>query len=93
MADGHAKPNHDYHLVAPSPWPLLASIFAFTTAVGLIFWMKHLELGGLKLGSMIFGAGIIGLLSDHRLLVDRRGERGRERRPYSASSSSAIATA
>ena len=63
MADGHAKPNHDYHLVAPSPWPLLASIFAFTTAVGVIFWMKHLELGGLKLGSMIFGAGIIGLLA------------------------------
>jgi cytochrome c oxidase subunit 3 len=63
MADGHAKPNHDYHLVAPSPWPLLASIFAFLTAVGLIFWMKHLELGGLKLGSMMFGAGIIGLLA------------------------------
>ena len=63
MANGHAKPHHDYHLVAPSPWPLLASIFAFTTAVGLIFWMKHLELGGLKLGGMMFGAGMIGLVS------------------------------
>jgi cytochrome c oxidase subunit III len=63
MADGHAKPNHDYHLVAPSPWPFLASLFAFTTAVGAIFWMKHLDLGGLKLGGLIFGAGFIGLLA------------------------------
>jgi cytochrome c oxidase subunit III len=63
MANGHAKPHHDYHLVAPSPWPLLGSMFAFLTAVGLIFWMHHLELGGLKLGSMIFGAGFIGLLA------------------------------
>src|SRR5271166_1366740 len=63
MADGHAKPNHDYHLVAPSPWPFLASLFAFTTAVGAIFWMKHLDVGGLKLGGLIFGAGFIGLLS------------------------------
>ena len=21
MADAHAKPHHDYHLVEPSPWP------------------------------------------------------------------------
>ncbi len=63
MADGHAKPNHDYHLVPPSPWPLLASLFAFTTAVGAIFWMKHLDVGGLKLGGLIFGAGFIGLLA------------------------------
>jgi cytochrome c oxidase subunit 3 len=63
MADGHAKPNHDYHLVPPSPWPFLGSLCAFITAIGAIFWMKHLELGGLKLGGLIFGAGFIGLLS------------------------------
>ena len=62
MADGHAKPNHDYHLVNPSPWPLVGSISAFITAVGLIMWMKGLSVGGLKAGSYVFGAGILGLL-------------------------------
>ena len=45
MADGHAKPNHDYHLVAPSPWPLFGSLCAFVTAVGGITWMKHAQVG------------------------------------------------
>ena len=31
MADAaHAKPNHDYHLVNPSPWPAVGAISAFT---------------------------------------------------------------
>ena len=42
MADGHAKPNHDYHLVPPSPWPLIGSISAFVMAVGAVMWMKTL---------------------------------------------------
>ena len=62
MADGHAKPNHDYHLVAISPWPLVGAIAAFVTAVGLIFWMKGLPVGGLKIGGFIFGAGFLGVL-------------------------------
>ncbi len=62
MSDGHAKPNHDYHLVNPSPWPLVASIFAFMSAVGLIMWMKGMSVGGMKAGSFVFGAGMIGLL-------------------------------
>ena len=40
MADAHAKPHHDYHLVNPSPWPIVGAFFAFLTAVGLIMWMK-----------------------------------------------------
>ena len=40
MADAHAKPHHDYHLVNPSPWPLVGSIFVFLFAVGLIMSMK-----------------------------------------------------
>ena len=51
MADAHAKPNHDYHLVNPSPWPLVGAFFAFLTAVGLIMSMKGLTVGGLKLGA------------------------------------------
>ena len=62
MADGHAKPNHDYHLVNPSPWPLTASIGAFFSAVGLIMWMKGMTVGGLKAGSYIFGAAMLLLL-------------------------------
>jgi cytochrome c oxidase subunit 3 len=62
MADAHAKPHHDYHLVNPSPWPLVGSIFAFITAVGLIMSMKDLTIGSLKAGPYILGAGIIGVL-------------------------------
>ncbi|MCC0004441.1 MAG: cytochrome c oxidase subunit 3 [Methylobacteriaceae bacterium] len=62
MADGHAKPNHDYHLVNPSPWPLVGSISAFVLAVGAIFWMKNLKMFGLHVGPYIFGAGLIGVL-------------------------------
>jgi len=50
MADGHAK-HHDYHLVNPSPWPIVGSISAFIAAVGGIVWMR--SLGG--------GAGLFGL--------------------------------
>jgi cytochrome c oxidase subunit 3 len=38
----HAKPNHDYHLVNPSPWPLVASVSAFVMAVGAILWFHEL---------------------------------------------------
>src|SRR6266481_668223 len=62
MADGHAKPNHDYHLVAPSPWPLIGSICAFLMAVGLIMTMKGLPLFGLKMGPYVMGVGTIGVL-------------------------------
>mgnify|MGYP002713099219 CR=1 FL=1 len=37
MADSHAK-NHDYHLVDPSPWPIVGAISAFVLAVGAIAW-------------------------------------------------------
>ncbi len=62
MADAHSKPNHDYHLVEPSPWPLLGSASAFVMAVGLVMWMKGMPIAGLKLGSYVLGTGIIGVL-------------------------------
>jgi cytochrome c oxidase subunit 3 len=40
MAEAHQK-NHDYHIIDPSPWPLLTSIGAFVMlfgAVGLMRW-------------------------------------------------------
>ena len=38
MAHGDVK--HDYHLVDPSPWPIVGSIGAFTMLVGAVFWMN-----------------------------------------------------
>jgi cytochrome c oxidase subunit 3 len=39
MADAHAK-HHDYHLVDPSPWPIVGSLGAFTMLIGAILWMN-----------------------------------------------------
>jgi cytochrome c oxidase subunit 3 len=38
----HAKPNHDYHLVNPSPWPAVGALSAFVTAVGAILWFHEI---------------------------------------------------
>ncbi|CEJ15477.1 Cytochrome c oxidase subunit 3 [bacterium YEK0313] len=61
MAEAHTK-HHDYHLVPPSPWPFLGSLSAFFMAVGAVMWMKALPLAGLKLGPVVFFAGLIGVL-------------------------------
>ena len=58
MADGHAKPHHDYHLVDPSPWPVVGSLAAFVTAVGAITWMHHM----FAAAPLVFGAGFLGIL-------------------------------
>ena len=44
MADAHQK-KHDYHIIDPSPWPLLASIGAFVLAFGGIGYMRYLSGG------------------------------------------------
>ncbi|MDO1558046.1 cytochrome c oxidase subunit 3 [Brevundimonas sp. 2R-24] len=60
MAD-HAAPQHDYHLVNPSPWPLVASIAATVMMFGAVAWMKGLF--GLPEGtSWLFFAGLAGVL-------------------------------
>jgi cytochrome c oxidase subunit 3 len=38
----HAKPNHDYHLVNPSPWPFVGSVAAFIMAVGAVLWFHDI---------------------------------------------------
>ena len=45
MATTHADPHqkHPYHLVDPSPWPIIGAVGAFLTALGLIFAM-HADL-------------------------------------------------
>lgn len=41
MAHGEVK--HDYHLVEPSPWPLLTSLAMFALALGGVVYMKGLS--------------------------------------------------
>src|SRR5437764_665594 len=56
MADGEVK--HDYHLVDPSPWPLIGSISAFIMAVGFIMTIKGRQ--GLKWGLWLtIGLGML----------------------------------
>ncbi|MFD0988374.1 cytochrome c oxidase subunit 3 [Methyloligella solikamskensis] len=41
MAETHAK-NHDYHLLDPSPWPIVGAVSAFVLAVGTVqFFVTH----------------------------------------------------
>jgi len=61
MAEAHAK-HHDYHLVDPSPWPLIGAVSAFFLALGAIMWMKDLTMAGAHVGPYVFGAGVIGVL-------------------------------
>ena len=58
MANAHARPHHDYHLVDPSPWPIVGSISAFIMAVGAIGWMRHMFAGA----PLVFAIGALGTL-------------------------------
>jgi cytochrome c oxidase subunit III len=49
MADSHAKPQHDYHLVNPSPWPFTGAVGALIMAIGGVAWMQMLKGGALHL--------------------------------------------
>ncbi|WP_375458778.1 cytochrome c oxidase subunit 3 [uncultured Enterovirga sp.] len=54
--------KHDYHLVDPSPWPLIGSLSAFTMMIGLVMTMKGLGPETFKIGPYVLGAGILGVL-------------------------------
>ena len=49
--------NHDYHILAPSIWPLIGSFSALAMAAGGIRWMHAMPFGG-----YIFFAGVLGVL-------------------------------
>ena len=53
--------HHDYHLVKPSPWPLLGSVAGVATAIGLVILLKGV-LGVPKGTPWVFAIGIAGLL-------------------------------
>ncbi len=57
MATAQVK-QHDYHLVDPSPWPIVGAVSAFVMAVGAILWMHHMT----SAAPIVFGIGVIGVL-------------------------------
>ena len=59
MAQAGVK--HDYHLVNPSPWPLVGSISAVVMALGGVTWMKGL-FGLPQHTSWLFFLGLFGVL-------------------------------
>ena len=59
MSAGDVK--HDYHLVNPSPWPLIGSISATVMALGGVIWMKGL-FGLPQHTPWVFYAGLAGVL-------------------------------
>ena len=36
----HGEVHHDYHLVDPSPWPIVGSAAVFLMLIGAVFWMN-----------------------------------------------------
>jgi cytochrome c oxidase subunit 3 len=57
----HEGVHHDYHLVNPSPWPLVGSFFAAVFTAGMVVWMKGAF--GVPKGNWIMAAaGLVGIL-------------------------------
>ena len=57
----HGAVRHDYHLLNPSPWPLVGSIGGLVLAIGFVVWKKGLF--GLDAGNlwvMAAGFAIVG---------------------------------
>lgn len=60
----HSDVKHSYHLVNPSPWPVVGSLSLFVMALGGVVWMKGLTETGLlaKGDAIIFAIGFAGVL-------------------------------
>lgn len=52
--------KHPYHLVTPSPWPLLASLGALMITLGGVMYMHKVSLGGLTLS---FGVAYLSFIA------------------------------
>jgi cytochrome c oxidase subunit III len=57
MTDAAVPDRPGFHLVEPSPWPLVGAAFGFLSAFGLILFMH-----GASLGSGLLTVGIAGIL-------------------------------
>ena len=74
----HAEVKHDYHLVDPSPWPILGSVGAFAMLAGAVFWMNkdYSQFWGLPVNGQpwIFIGGLSAGALHHGRLVARRDQ-------------------
>jgi cytochrome c oxidase subunit 3 len=66
-----AEVKHEYHLVNPSPWPLVGSISSAMMMIGAVAWMKMDEDG--KAGLVIGGEGGFALAGNWLFLVGLAG--------------------
>ena len=78
----HHGPNHPYHLVDPSPWPLIGSFSALLLTGGGVMWMHGAAIGPWV--TLLGFAGVIYVMirwwSDvlHEVACRRPHGRGRE---------------
>ena len=57
MTDVPIPVRPGFHLVEPSPWPIIGAAFALTTAIGLVLFMH-----GVGVGHLVLAFGIAGVL-------------------------------
>ena len=57
MTDAPMPARPGFHLVEPSPWPIIAAGFALLTAIGLVMFMH-----GVGMGRFVLALGIAGVL-------------------------------
>jgi len=64
MADNHNhdKPNHPYHLLNPSPWPLVGALSAGTLAMGTVLYMHNESIAGVPVGLKGVALGLLMVL-------------------------------
>lgn len=54
---------HPYHIVRPSPWPLIGSLAGGLLAVGMVLFMHKIQLGGVTVGLKGVVLGILAVLT------------------------------
>ena len=62
MTDVPIAERHGFHLVEPSAWPIIAAVFAYTTAGGLVMAMHQVTIAGVKPGAAVLALGGAGIL-------------------------------
>jgi cytochrome c oxidase subunit 3 len=54
--------NHDYHILAPDPWPIIGAFSALTMAAGAVMWMHGSHVGKPNGGGWVFLMGLAAVL-------------------------------
>jgi cytochrome c oxidase subunit 3 len=62
MTDAPISERQGFHLVEPSPWPIIGGACAFVTVIGLIMSMHQSTIAGVHPGPLVLAIGIAGIL-------------------------------